>query len=139
MGQLLQYDLDLTPCSGQRRLENPMEYMVTRFVPRLRKCLKAGGFAKIDDNRETGGEFLVACRGELFAVMSDFQVSHCGLSYDAVGAGYAYALGAFAALESGRMKPKARLIQALEAAAIFCTVVKEPFEVLSVRRPGANQ
>ena len=54
MGQLLEYELRLPEYDGPPN----MGYMVTRFVPAVRACLKDGGFTKVENNREEGGLFL---------------------------------------------------------------------------------
>ena len=49
--------------------------MASKFIDALRECLKVGGWAKKDNDREEGGTFLVGVHGQLFAVYDDYQVA----------------------------------------------------------------
>jgi len=99
MGQLLRYHLpDDIRTSG--RAGDHYEWAVCKFVPAVRAALKSHGYAKVDNNVETGGAFLLAVYDRLFRVESDFQVAEAADCYDAVGAGGDVALGALAALRT---------------------------------------
>ncbi len=73
MGQLLQHHLDVPK---QTDSQEDMAYMVTRFIESARKLLKDKGFAKVESNSESGGQFLVGYRGQLYTIHRDFQVGH---------------------------------------------------------------
>lgn len=88
MGQLLRYAL--TPPAPTVGLE---KFMATTFIDTVRECLKAGGFATKESEREMGGTFLVGCRGRLFVVYDDYQVAEAADGYAAVGCGFDIALG----------------------------------------------
>ena len=124
MGQLLQYNLQVSP-----RPEglDVFEYMVTSFVEAVRKCLKDGGFAEKKDEKEKAGTFLVGYAGRLFVIGNDYQVEEDLLPYNATGSGEDLALGAL--FSNGHLKPKERLLQALEAAEQFNTPVRRPFVI----------
>src|SRR5438105_2658717 len=70
MGQLIRYALQ--PPEPARDLER---FMATTFIDAIRTCLKEGGWAKKDNDREEGGTFLVGVRGRLFTVYDDYQVA----------------------------------------------------------------
>jgi ATP-dependent protease HslVU (ClpYQ) peptidase subunit len=127
MGQLLEHHLELPE---HPRGASEMSYMVRHFVEAVRKLLKERGFAKIESNTESGGQFLVAYRGRLFTVESDFQVGESGDGFDAIGTGGEVALGAMKALE--RLAPAARVRRALGIAAHFNMGVCPPFVVKSI-------
>lgn len=123
MGQLLQYRLKVEPkTEGQ----NDIEYMVATFIDAVRACLKEGGFAKVENEQEEGGQFLVGYNGRLYEVHADFQVNSSENGYHAVGCGANYALGS---LWTSRdwLDPAFRVNQALKAAGHFSNGVRPPY------------
>ena len=128
MGQLLRYAFTPPPMTKRGDVDR---YMVTRFIDAVRKCLKKGGFAKVDDKVEEGGNFLVGFRGRLFEIDSDFQVGEGLDPYRAVGIGRDVVLGALYATDGQR--PEERIHMALAAAERFGAAVRGPFSV--VREP----
>lgn len=132
MGQLLGYSLTLP----RHHVDEPLEaWMATVFINAVRDCLKAGGWAEKEKEVERGGNFLVAYRGRIFEIQSDYQVAENAEPYAAVGCGVDLALGAlFATAEEGAsLEPRARVELALHAAARFSAGVYPPFrfEVLA--------
>lgn len=109
------------------------EFMATVFVDAVRDCLKAGGWATTKDGRETGGGFLVGCRGRLFNICDDFQVAEASAGYDAVGCGQEVALGALFATKGKH--PVKRVETALRAAEAHNAGVREPFVVMTLAAP----
>ena len=124
MGQLIRYSMKAPP---EAPPEDPYAYMVSEFVPRLRKCLKRGGFAKVENGREEAGTMLIGYCGHLFEIGEDYQVGEGFDGYAAVGGGYEVALGALYA--SGDHLPADRVKIALEAAAAHHIGVRPPFVV----------
>lgn len=132
MGQLLRYRLDVP--------DHPVgvddhEYLATLFVDAVRDCLKAGGFAKKENEAETGGEFLVAYRGGLYVVQSEYQVLTAP-EYMAVGAGGTVALGALCA--GVDFPPLMRVEQALKAAERHSIGVRGPWVIETQERVTSN-
>jgi len=132
MGQLLRYRLDppRPPDGGDL-----MRFMCTDFTDAVRKCLKDGGWAKRENEREEGGNFIAGVAGRLFEVQSDFQVSERAGTFTACGCGEDFALGALDATEGLGWEPQKRLLAALSAAERFSTDVAGPFRI--VRTPEA--
>ena len=130
MGQLLEHQLAV-PESPEGASD--MSYMVNQFVEAVRKLLKERGFAKVEANAESGGQFLVGFHDHLYSIGSDFQVGELAEGYDAVGSGADFALGAMAALD--RLAPARRIRRALEIAASFNMGVCPPFHVKSMKVP----
>lgn len=124
MGQLLGYSLELPPHPKSLSVE---KYMARDFINAVRLTLKEGGFTKVEDGVESGGDFLVAYRGRLFEIESDFQVAELSEPYAAIGCGANAALGAMYA--SRGMEPYDRIMLALEAAERFSTGVRGPFRI----------
>jgi ATP-dependent protease HslVU (ClpYQ) peptidase subunit len=129
MGQLLEHQLDVPP---QTEDQSEMAFMVGVFVESTRRLLKERGFAKIEANSESGGQFLVGYRGKLYSIESDFQVGEMSDGFDAIGSGAEVALGAMKALEG--LKPAPRIRRALEIASHFNMGVSPPYHVKSLRR-----
>jgi len=125
MGEILQYHLEVQPQDG----ESDHRYMVCQFAEAVRKALKEHGFAKVENNVEEGGIFLVGYHGHLYSVDDDFQMTEMADGYDACGGGKEFALGAMRALEE--MSPEKRIKRALEIAAFFSGAVMPPFHILS--------
>jgi len=134
MGQLLAHGLSV---AAQNEGEDDYTYMVTSFIAGVRGTFRAGGWLHSKDGVETGGTFLVARRGRLFQVASDFQVGEGVENYAAVGSGADFALGAFYAdKDDDTLQPVQRVIRALKAAENFNAAVRRPFFLRSVSPDG---
>ncbi len=126
MGQLLRYNLAIPENTDG---DDDMKYLVTKFIPAVRECLKSGGFARVDNNQESGGFFLVGYRGKAYVVNSDFQITRMVNGFVAVGCGENYALGALAAMQIEY--PETAILRALEIAGMFSNGVCAPYYVIS--------
>jgi ATP-dependent protease HslVU (ClpYQ) peptidase subunit len=126
MGQLIRFKFRPPEQGGK---QDGFEYLCSTWVDSLRECLKAGGFAEIDKNREQGGCFLLGYRGSLYTIYSDFQVAESADGFAACGCGEPYALGA---LHVARGNARQRITTALEAAARFSAGVTGPFVIESI-------
>lgn len=135
MGQLLRFRLEVpTPPEGM----DPFEYMATDFVDAVRTCFEDGGYLRKDNERESGGTFLVGWRGRVYRIESDYQVSMSESSIEALGAGEAYALGSLYSISMLHFDHVHDLIRhALGAARYYCAAVREPWviETLEPERP----
>lgn len=128
MGQILRYRLTPPAMTQGQELEH---FMVVTFVDAVRQALKDGGWAKLKEAREEGGNFLVGTRGRLFTVYSDFQVAESTAPFVSVGCGAEFALGAMHAMEHADLAAADRIGRALEIAARCSTGVAGPFAVVS--------
>jgi len=128
MGQLIHYAVD-PPVPDPADLD---AFMATKFIDAIRDCLKAGGWAKKEAEREEGGCFLVGTCGRLFSVASDYQVGEAADGYAAIGSGDELALGALYATAATKMAPRKRIELALHAAERFSAGVRGPFRFASV-------
>ena len=124
MGQLLRFGLSVP---DQDPRHDDERHMMTVFINAVRKCLKDGGYAKVESGEESGGTFLVGYRGVIYEIGDDFQVGISDCQYDAVGCGAQLAMGALHAT-TGK-KPRARIRAALQAAEDFNAGVRGPFRV----------
>lgn len=126
MGQILQYHLEVRQ---QQDGETDERYMVVAFAEAVRTCLKDKGYAQVSSNTETGGDFLVGYRGEVYHVSSDFQVNHYADGLQAVGCGEQYAMGAMLALEATVQDPQKRIRKALKITERLSNGVTGPFYI----------
>ncbi len=126
MLQLLQYKLEVEPQDDG----NDEKHMVCVFAEAVRKCFKEGGFAKVENNEETGGQFLVGYHGKLYEIEGNFQINRVVDGYEAIGSGREYAIGAMRVL--GKMPAEKRILKALETSAYFNIGVAPPFQVMKV-------
>jgi ATP-dependent protease HslVU (ClpYQ) peptidase subunit len=128
MGQLLQYNLvvEKQECT---QVEDDEEYLIKVFIPAVRKCLKDGGYAEINNNVESGGKFLVGYKGKIYVVESDFLLLRFKEEYSAIGCGDKYALGCLAANFYREDEPELRIEQSLEVAGQFSNGVAPPYYV----------
>lgn len=133
MGQLLAHGLSVPP---QVEAEDDYTYLVTAFIAGVRNTFRAGGWLLSDKGVEQGGTFLVARRGRLFNVQSDFQVGEAVDNYAAVGSGGNFALGTFYSDKNKEMPPVARIISALDSACHFNAACKGPYVIKSITKTG---
>lgn len=128
MGQLLRFSF--SP-EAQKLEQSDYAYMCTTFVNAVRHCFEDGGVMVKEENTDAAhGSFLVAYKGVLYNIESDYQVGVPRDDYDACGSGTQIALGALYA--TGAIKdPKKRLLVALEAASRYNTGVGGQFVTMS--------
>jgi len=127
MGQLLMHGWDVpVPPKQSNRL---FPFMVTEFVDTIRQRFKDGGYGKVQDGMETGGNFLVATGNRLFEIDSDYQVGETIYGYAAIGCGWEAAMGSLFSTHH-YTSPRHRVTTSLKAASEFSTSVRGPFKVL---------
>jgi hypothetical protein len=126
MGQLLRYRLEVPDVPDAWDLDR---WMSTIFVDAVRDCLKEGGYAKVENNEETGGGFLVGVEGHLYEVGCDYQIGRSASGYLAIGCGDDLALGSLHTTARYAIAPTDRALMALEAAAHLSGGVAPPFVI----------
>src|SRR3989304_2618340 len=89
MGQILEHMIPFPECK-----EPTEDFMVRDFVESVRKGFKEFGYAKIESNEETGGQFIVGVQGTIFEIDSDYQVCRHADGLYAVGSGLWFVLWA---------------------------------------------
>lgn len=127
MGQLLRFN-----CEIPEKIEkmDPYDWVCNHLVPEFRHSLKEGGFAKVEDNVEHGGTFLLGAYGRLFEIDSDFQVGEPVDNYAAIGCGADFALGALAMTDD--LAPMERIVDVLNVATKFSGGVRPPYRILKL-------
>lgn len=115
MGQILRFHSEFIDLSEG----DPFELTVSKLVPMWRGILSTNGYTKVDNNRESGGTFIVSFRGRIFTIEGDFQVGEPRSDFAAVGCGSAYALGALYASSDREFSARERVSLAISAASEF--------------------
>ena len=126
MGQILEHHLEIIPSRLPKVGDSLQQFMVQEFIGSVRQIFVDQGYAWKENNRETGGEFLVGYNGHLFHVGTDYQVNETLDGIDACGSGVEIALGV---LWANRLlsSPDMRIEMALEAAAYYKGNVRPPW------------
>jgi ATP-dependent protease HslVU (ClpYQ) peptidase subunit len=78
-------------------------FMIAKFVPALKKCLKENDWKADANDSESGFSFLVVVGGEVFSLDDDFSIALTSSGIYGIGSGSTYAVGALlngATLES---------------------------------------
>lgn len=127
MGQLLRYSLVVPDRHPDMDVD---KFMVTAFIGAVRECLKTHGYAKKENEQESGGTFLVGYSKRIFRVCDDYQVGTALDGYDACGCGEDVARGAMFASE--HLDGRSRVLKALAAAERCSAGVRGPFFVDSI-------
>lgn len=131
MLQLLQYTLEVRP---QHETEDDMRYIVTGLADASRKLFKDHGWSNIENNKESGANFLVGYRGRLYAIEDEFNVVRFEQPFYAIGVGKVYALAAILTLRSERddVTPEHQINCALKVASELSIGVHPPFHIESL-------
>jgi ATP-dependent protease HslVU (ClpYQ) peptidase subunit len=132
MGQLLMYGK--LPAVGKTKNKNMFKFMVTKFIPAVRKILKNGGYLTISENLETGGDFLVGVNGHIFRIAEDLQVQESVCEIVACGCGEDLALSSMKTMESldVKMSCEEKIRRALNITCQISSHVKPPFHVMNI-------
>lgn len=119
-GQIVRYHVK--PPKG-RAGSDAYDVMVRDWIPTVRAALKEHGYTMVKDSRESAGTMMVGWGSRLFTIYDDFQVAESADGIDAIGCGYAYALGAVLAIEGS---PLDRVERALEITYDRCCGTRGP-------------
>jgi ATP-dependent protease HslVU (ClpYQ) peptidase subunit len=124
-GQLLNY-CNLIPPKMVINHKN----LVTKIIPKIISVFEKGGVLKADEGGEKrGDQFLLAHQNKLFEIDCDFQVGESRCGYQAIGSGYAYALGSLFTTRELSVPPQERIYMALKSASVFGVGIGPPFRV----------
>jgi ATP-dependent protease HslVU (ClpYQ) peptidase subunit len=127
VGQVVRYSLKIP---AQKPGKSDHEYMCIDFIKALQKTLD-------DHGLETKGEkemdciMLIAYKGEVYEIDSDFRVGIHSEVYNSVGSGRSFALGAMDAIIDQKTPPDKKIQKALLAAAKYNAGVSAPFLIRS--------
>lgn len=107
-------------------------YMVSTFAAAVRSTLeKAGRLCKENGKEGSGLYLLVAGRGKIWMMCSDFGITCSRSPFIAIGSGSDFALGAMQV--SAGVPMRERLLAALRASERWCESVRRPFVVKKIK------
>lgn len=131
---LIEHRFDI-PCYVEKTDESIERYFVKHFIPQLKECFKLEGFSKIENNEnDFCGILLVAFKGRIFKIYSDFSFTEFDENFDCCGSGEIYAMGALNVLTNrDGLTDKEKVEIALETAEKYCNTVRGPFNFLAQR------
>ena len=121
-GQILKYSLKLPPHPTGA---DAHKYLCTTFINSVRTAFKKGGILEVENQTETGHDFIIGYKKRLFGIYSDNQVWESKM-FLSMGCGAEYAYGALAAVGGD---PRKRIIKALKVSGMFSTGVGPPYYV----------
>lgn len=127
MGQLLRWTFK--PPKHPRRMADE-KFMSTIFVDAVRKCLKDGGYARTQNNQETGGTFIIGYKRVLYMMENDYQIGLVDDEYMTCGSGQSIATGCLFGTR-GTADPKNRVELALMAAERYTSTVRGPYTIMT--------
>lgn len=112
-----------------------MTYMVAQVAEAMRSVLKDAGMMKLEDNvEEHGNNIMVAYRGRLYEISSNFHVHVPASGWATIGCGSDIARGAMDVL-ADHSDMRACVQRSLEAAARHNAYVREPFVIEKQEAP----
>lgn len=92
---IIRYCFDVPALSAACHETDPLDFMVTMFVPKLKETLKNEGYAEVSNNKEgNNSQMLVAYKNHIYEVSYDYSVLENDRDFGAIGSGESYALGA---------------------------------------------
>jgi 20S proteasome alpha/beta subunit len=124
---LLRYSLEVEPQADQ----DDDAYMRTKFISAVRSLLRDHGFLSKENQRESGGQFLVGYKGALYEVQPDFSVLNCPVWGHAIGTGELSARGSLYSTRKD-WDARGRIQLALDAAEAITPSVRGPFTLLEI-------
>lgn len=123
------------PDPGKNKTTTLDKYMITKFVPSLKKCFDENFYGK---DGEHGSSLIVSVNGVIYEIGSNFDCIRDGLGLYATGTGGLFALGAMYALDSPSRKrttteAKDIVRRSIEAAAFLDSATSDPVTVIVQR------
>lgn len=116
----------------QKAGQTDFQFMCVDFVKAVQKLFEKNGFDGINkrSERSVDAGFIIGYNGELYVMESDFQIGMLHKNYASIGCGSGFALGSLHTTENmPNLKPRERILKALQAADEFSAGVCEPFTI----------
>jgi ATP-dependent protease HslVU (ClpYQ) peptidase subunit len=117
--------------------DDPLLFLITSFLPLLKEVLNQEGLLIEDEEtQETLHEsrFLVAYRGQLFEIGSEFIVSQYAGCFRAIGSGADYAMTAMKTMEKicPQTEPEVLIRTGMEMAILYSSSVRGPIKMATI-------
>ena len=128
MAQVIEHEFKIS--ASQAVDETDLHYLCTVFANEIRTLLVGRGIiGKSDDNEdEYEGGCLVGYKGNLYRLSSNFQIDQFESSFDGIGSGSPFALGALQVIVR-KGSPKTWIRRSMEVAELLCCDVAAPFDI----------
>lgn len=136
--QLLQHTFQPPPHNTNKSVE---AYLAVDFIDGLQKCLFERVIPTPNEEGVLNGYMglLVLYSGRIFTIDGDFCLVESDMSYNAIGSGEGFALGALHALSlvdvDDALTAEQQVLVALHSAEKYSNSVEEPFDVEYVEIP----
>ncbi len=137
-GQIVRHDFKAPKISSTAYKDRGRDAHAYDIANEMLRVTKDRKFAKVHDERATGGTLLVAWHGSLYEINDDFQYGKVVRGYAAVGCAGMLALGSLWTTSHADwldIQPRERVRLALEAAAAHSAGVYKPFKILCTQEP----
>jgi ATP-dependent protease HslVU (ClpYQ) peptidase subunit len=114
----------------QKTDETDLKYLITVFVPEIRRLYKENGWNINSSNNEIGsGEFLLGYKNTLYRIGRDLSVVVIDTDYNACGSGEDFAFGSLFTTKNMSININEKIKLALEAASEYDGCVRPPFDI----------
>jgi len=127
MGQLIQYKLVIP----EQKEITDSEYIATVFTDSVIKCFKDNKYLANKEGVITGGSFLIAYKGVLYALQDDFSMVIVKNGYGSVGCGRMVALGALEIASKLDIPVEKKIKKAIKAVKKYDSLVGGPVKIVS--------
>lgn len=126
-GEILQYGFN--PPYHSKDIETDKEYMVTHFIPEVRKSLEDGKYSKSDADGKSGVA-IIGYRNKLYTLQEDWSIIEYLSGVHTTGAGAEYAQGAMSALRNLDMTAENKIKEAIRITSEHCPFVSSLCDVV---------
>lgn len=130
LGQIIEHFLKPPALTKELDRKELIAYMVTKFIPALKKTLEDNDYPFQDDEK-TDWSLIICVRNTIFTIESDFHVGCDYNNFAAIGAGAEYALGSIWSIND-RANAVEAAEKALAAAEYFSPNVTGPFHFIEL-------
>jgi len=118
-GEILEYNFK--PPKQENGVSDK-RYLVTSFIPELRKCLEENKYTA-KDQAGTSGTALLGYKGKLYKLQDDFSILEASVGYDSCGSGEYHCEAVLWSLCDSKLHPKKIVRKAIQCASEKVTSV----------------
>lgn len=110
------------------------EYLITKFVPKLREVVnKYNANMNKDNLNQMEGALLFGYKSQLFQIQCNYSLLEPANGFDVIGCGYQVALGSLYTTKDADMSIEDKIIKALEASEALNEGVQRPFYIVNTK------
>ncbi len=131
MIDILHYELSVPKVHDDEH-DDPDKFIRTVFIKAVKSCFLQNGWLKTDSGVESGGNFIVGYRGNVYEVQNDFSILNSPDYGSSVGSGEDAARASLWTTYDTKMKPTDRVELALGSAEVVNSGVRGPFVIIKM-------